>query len=303
MELRHLRYFVAVAEEKNFSRAAERVRVAQPALSKQVRTLEHQLGAVLFERRPRTVELTAAGRHLLPRARRLLAMAAGLQDEVRAAAGKLPEVVRIAFNAAAPDKILDEALAQLRIARSRLRLELVDLPSGLQAKALRDGSVHLCLGLDIPPGRKVRRLLLRRDRLMLIVREGHPLAELPAIPASALRDEPVVILRPELSRTLHREFRRYCAAQRVRPNIVDDFATMAAGLRFVTSGRGMAPAPEALCPTLHVGSIFKPLVPPGPSLDWHLLWRADRITPALSLLLDIVRRELSLPFRSERVTS
>lgn len=144
MELRHLRYYVAVAEELHFGRAAERLGIAQPPLSRQIRDLEREIGVELFERVPRGVELTAAGIAFLPEARLTLAQAdrsqRSAQREARGETGRL----RVGFvEAATHSGILPDVLSFFRVHLPSVGLSLLELDTPLQAEALRDGRIDV----------------------------------------------------------------------------------------------------------------------------------------------------------------
>ncbi|MFL6678015.1 MAG: LysR family transcriptional regulator, partial [Burkholderiaceae bacterium] len=146
MELRHLRYFVAVAEELHFTRAAERLHMAQPPLSQQIRALEDELGVRLFERTRRSVALTDAGHALLGRARDLLAATQALPGELqRIARGEIGQL-RIGFSSTLPlTKVLRDVVADWRRTHPDVALHLREMHSALQFEALRAGDLDVGL--------------------------------------------------------------------------------------------------------------------------------------------------------------
>src|SRR3982751_6322411 len=152
MELRHLRYFVAVAEELNFGRAADRLRIAQPPLSRQIRDLERELGTALFERVPRGVELTAAGRAFLPEARLTLAQAERAQRTAqRAARGEIGRL-RVGFvEVAIYSGVLPEVLGFFRMHLPDIGLSLFEMDALQQAEAFREGRIDLGILHSPPP--------------------------------------------------------------------------------------------------------------------------------------------------------
>src|SRR5918998_2446596 len=146
MELRHLRYFVAVAEELNFGRAAARLHIAQPPLSRQIRDLEREVGAPLFERVPRGVELTPAGKAFLPEARLTLAQAERAQRTAERAARGETGRLRVGFvEAATYSGILPDVLGFFRMHLPNIGLSLFELTSPQQDEALREGRIDLGL--------------------------------------------------------------------------------------------------------------------------------------------------------------
>ena len=194
MELRHLRYFVAVAEERHFGRAAERLHIAQPPLSQQIRRLETELGVTLLHRTTRSVEVAPAGEVLLARAKEVLAAVDdAVEDTRRAARGEFGRLA-IGFTGSATYALLPRLAAALRSALPGVVLDLRgELLTPAQVARLLDGSLDL--GVLRPPVRE-RALcveVVRSDPLIAVLPEGHRLAAADAVPLEELADEPFVV--------------------------------------------------------------------------------------------------------------
>lgn len=176
MELRALRYFVTVADELHFGRAAERLHIAQPAVSQQVARLERELGVRLLDRSPRRVELTSAGQRVLDAARRTLAAA----EQVRVAAEQATTTVRIGAATGLTAR-LERGIDALRERAPEFDVALVDLPVEAQLNALRQGELDLVLarGVRSVPGLVV--LPTWTEPLLAVVSQHHPAAELAAV--------------------------------------------------------------------------------------------------------------------------
>jgi len=191
MKLRHLRYFVAVAEELHFGRAAERLHIAQPPLSKQVRELEAELGVTLLRRTTRRVELAPAGEVLLERAREILAAVdAATQDTQRAARGELGRLA-VGFVGSATYALLPALAAALRSALPGVVLDLRgELLTPAQVTSLLDGTLDL--GLLRPPVRQPELAVevVRWEPLIAVLPQTHPLATADAVPIEKLSAEP-----------------------------------------------------------------------------------------------------------------
>ena len=183
MELRALRYFVMVAEELHFGRAAERLHIAQPAVSQQIARLERELGVRLLDRSPRRVRLTEAGRRVLDAARNTLAAA----DQVKAAAGKPAATVRIG-TAAGLTARLERGIDALRERAPGFDVVLVDLPVMARLNALRNGELDLALarGVHSAPGLTV--LPTWTEPLLAVVSSRHPAADRAAVGIAELAD-------------------------------------------------------------------------------------------------------------------
>src|SRR5579871_4699489 len=200
MELRHLRYFLAVAQHRNFTRAAEELHIAQPPLSQQIQQLERELGATLFDRSARQVELTQAGEVLLLRARRVLEMIDDMTNEVREVAGARGGRVTLGVNRTAAALILP---AVARLMRERMPgVELVILEGGTStiAELVVERRVDLGLArLPLAEHEPFTALLesrpLYQEQVVAVMLRGHPLARRDSIHIAELRDEPLMIVR------------------------------------------------------------------------------------------------------------
>ncbi|MEU7790329.1 LysR family transcriptional regulator [Amycolatopsis sp. NPDC049159] len=176
MELRALRYFVTVADELHFGRAAERLHIAQPAVSRQIARLERELGARLFDRSPRRVRLTGTGRRVLDAARAALAAA----DEVRAAAAVPAGTMRIGTAAGFTGR-LERGIDALRASPASFDVALVDLPLAARLNALRQGDLDVALARGVPSVPGLRTLPAWTEPLFAVVSRHHRAAELPAV--------------------------------------------------------------------------------------------------------------------------
>ncbi|WP_410631304.1 LysR family transcriptional regulator [Amycolatopsis sp. cmx-4-83] len=176
MELRALRYFVTVADELHFGRAAERLHIAQPAVSRQIARLERELGARLFDRSPRRVRLTGTGRRVLDAARAALAAA----DEVRAAAAVPAGTMRIGTAAGFTGR-LERGIDALRASPASFDVVLVDLPLAARLNALRQGDLDVALARGVPSVPGLRTLPAWSEPLFAVVSRHHRAAELPAV--------------------------------------------------------------------------------------------------------------------------
>jgi DNA-binding transcriptional LysR family regulator len=188
VELRHLRYFIAVAEELNFSRAAERMHMAQPPLSAAIRQLERDLGVDLFVRTTREVKLTDAGRAFLAGARRTLADAdRAAQDAKRAAAGELGQL-RIAYSWSTRFETLPALGRAFTAGHPDVELLAQEMWNARMPAAFASGSIDIALSLCPEIAAELELAPIRKERLVALLPEAHPLAPEDAIPLSALAD-------------------------------------------------------------------------------------------------------------------
>ncbi len=247
VHLRDLRYFVAVAEELHFTRAAERLFISQPALSKQIRLLEEQLRGTLLERDRRSVRLTAAGEALLPAARDLVAAWDTAQRAVADAAANAEAVLRLGFSTSIGRNLLPRIQSAFAQARPNWRLQLRhvdwDDPSG----GLRDGSSDLAIvWLPVPGIEQLAQLVLAEEPRHVALPSDHPLSARSEIEFTALLDEPFLAL-PEDAGTLRdywlaTDYRNGAVARigAVVTNSEETFEALLAGLGVVLLSAGNA---------------------------------------------------------------
>lgn len=249
MDLRRLRYFVAVAEELHFTRAAERLYIAQPSLTQQIRALEAELGVELFARTRRRVTLTAAGERLLGRARGLLRDAGALAEEVRRVGAAGLGELRIAFTSSLPfTELIPRLLYDYRCRYPDVRLELRDMGTQRQLAALAAGTLDLGFVRTpesaLPEGLSLTEL--RRDPLRLVIHEAHPLAARAQVAIAELAGEPFVMFPEDSGTGLLRQFHTLCLAAGFVPRIVQEAREVSTIIGLVAAGLGLSILPAPL---------------------------------------------------------
>lgn len=246
MEFRQLRYFVAVAEERHFGRAATRMDVAQSGLSQQIRRLERELGAPLFARTTRRVALTEAGTALLPEARRILsdtARAETIVDQtVRGELGRL----RIGFVSSAALSIIPRFAHTLRDRWPGLSLQLNEMTTEAQLEALEHGRIDVGLGREVgvATGLLVRPLV--RERLYLAVHDSHALAAHRSVPLAQLAGERFVTFPRQRVSLLFDHVANLCRMAGFRLEVAEEAVQFTTILGLVAGNAGVAIIPEPL---------------------------------------------------------
>jgi DNA-binding transcriptional LysR family regulator len=293
VELRHLRYFVAVAEERHFGRAAARLHIAQPPLSQQIRRLEAELGEPLLYRTTRSVELSPAGEVLLDRGREILAeVDAAIEDARRAARGEYGRLA-IGFTGSCTYTMLPALAAALRRELPGVVLELRgELLTPAQVGRLLDGTLDL--GLLRPPVRE-RDLcteVLRSETLLAVLPETHPLAEADAVPLEQLQHEPFVTYPSHFRSVVHDAVEDACAAHGFKPLAAHEVAETATLVSFVAAGLGVSLVPASVCKMTVEGAVYRPLEHDTTRVELAVAWRRDDHRPILTHALDVIRREL-----------
>ncbi|MFE6525483.1 LysR family transcriptional regulator [Streptomyces sp. NPDC057794] len=238
MELRQLEYFVAVAEERNFTRAAERVHISQSGVSAQIRRLERELGAELFDRSARTVTLTPAGRAALGHARAALAAAGAVEQTVGEVTGLIRGRLVAGMVIGCTVTPLFEALAAFHRAHPRVEISLLEENSDRLVEAVRAGEVDVALVGVAEPPEGLDALTIVSERLVVAVPPGHPLADRRRVTLRDVTAHPVVCMPPGTG--LRTVFDHACAARDLRPAIALQASAADAITDLAARGLGVA---------------------------------------------------------------
>jgi DNA-binding transcriptional LysR family regulator len=293
MELRHLRYFAAVAEELHFTRAALRLNMAQPPLSQQIRALEEELGVQLFVRTRRSVALTDAGHALLERSREMLATAQALPQQLQRVARGEVGLLRIGFSSTLPlTKVLRDVVADHRRSHPDVALNLREMHSQLQFDSLRRGELDVGLvryNERAPEGIRLR--LLRRDPLRLVVPAGHRFARRKSVSIADCRDEAFIGFPGDAGTGTGPLLKRLAAQAGFEPRIAQEAREATTQIGLVAAGLGIAVLPAPLEAVRIEGVHYVPLEGEGAMLVMSVATRADE---ASERVLSFVRRVTAL---------
>lgn len=282
MELRHLRYFVAVAGTENVSRAALRLHVSQPALSRQIRDLEEEIGFQLLERGAKSVRLTDAGRTFLAGARAVLERAEEAVKAARAVATGLRGELNVGYAPTPTVRLLPAALRAFHAERPEVRVKLHDLATDEMIAGLRKGALQIAL--LVRPSRAMLRGLhfaeIARDHLRLAVPPGHPLARLRSISAARVAAEPMVGYDRDGYPEYHELLAALFAGTGKQPRIVEEHEGVGGLVAAVEAGKGLAVVAQSLSCSIGPRLKFIPLSPAPAPLVIGAAWPGDRLTPA-----------------------
>ncbi len=291
MELRHLRYFVAVAEELNITRAAARLHVSQPPLSRQIRDLEDELGVVLLERGARKLSLTPAGRVFFRESRSLLARVDEAVRKTRAAAGQGGGEIRIGYAPSPTVELLPRALRAFRKAAPQARPVLLDLSTDEMITRLADGSLDVAL-LVRPPlkaGAGVIFELLFELPVGLIVAPKHPFARRRSLKIEEALEEPIVAFIREGYADYHEWLGGVLRSTDRKPRIIAQADGAPSLVAAVESGQGIAFGPSTFS-SANGGRIrFVPISPPPPPLEVGFAIRRRRPGELVNAFVESLR--------------
>ena len=302
MELRHLRYFVAVAEEENFHRAAEKVHVSQSPLSRQMQQLREEVGVDLFEPSGRGVKLTLAGRMFLERARAILAAVDAAVDEAREATDGRIGTIAIGFEPGAGYLgCLTTIVAELRKRQPRVTVKLLPMISTEQWEALRLGEIALAYGNETPDDSTLRSVVMSRTRIGIRLPKEHHLARRTKLKVRDLANESIMMGPRRLRPRLYDDIIAAVRARGVVLNLAPEVGDGEAVWTFVASGLGMTFAAESGARFLDAGAesgqlgvqpgsaVWRPLSDLGVEVCDIVAWRADAArSPLLRPLIEVV---------------
>ena len=305
MELRHLRYFVAVAEELHFGRAAARLRIAQPPLSRQIRDLEREVGAALFERVPRGVELTAAGLALLPEARLTLAQAERAQRTAqRAARGEVGRL-RVGFvEAAIYSGVLPEVLGFFRMHLPDIGLSLFEMDPRQQAEAFRDGRIDVGILHSAPPDaeRWLRVEPVYGEPLVAALPRGHRLAGRPRPALADFAAEPFLLFPRHVAPELFDGIIARCRSAGFSPRVVQEAFAWPTLAGLVAAAVGVTFVPRSLSHFRRPEIVYRPVRGLTVEITTCAAWRRDTKSPVRERFITALRAVARARVRARRPT-
>ncbi|MDB6110620.1 MAG: Transcriptional regulator, LysR family [Pedosphaera sp.] len=286
MELRHLRYFVAVAEELSFRRAAERLHLAQPPLSVQIKALEGELGTQLLTRSTRSVKLTTAGRVFLEEARLVLLAAERAEQRVRKAEHGLVGTLRIGVLAPAATSRLAQILRSYRQKFPGVQFSLHELTSVEQLQRLRRD--ELDVGLLRPPVRfsEMEFLFLEESPMVLAAPAGHRLAKLRRIAWADFHNEAMVMIHPTLQHGYYDTFLNLCATAGATPTVGQYANDIHSKMWLISAGFGVAPTTKTIAEVKRPGLAFRELPAGLPLVQTLVVWKRSNASPIVQNFLD-----------------
>jgi DNA-binding transcriptional LysR family regulator len=292
IELRHLRYFITVAEELNFSRAAERLHIAQPPLSQQIQALEAELGVQLFERKTRPLQLTAAGKVFLEEARLVFTqLERAITSAQKASRGEIGRLV-VGVNSWVANSVLPEILQAFRAKFPDVRLVLHELLASQQSQQLKERQIDV--GFEKLPNPNsndadLNFLPILQEFLVVALPETHPLASETEIPLHALRDEPFILPQLDLVPS-YVEIISLCQQVGFSPKVVQEATWMVTILSLVAGGVGVTLLPANAQKLQRQGVVFRPILGQNLTRQIAVVWRRDDSSAIVREFLEVTKR-------------
>lgn len=290
MELRHLRYFIAVAEELNFSKAALRLYTAQPSLSQQIKDLEEDVGVKLLNRTKRKVELTEEGAVFLEQARLTLAQADKAIAMARQVSKAKQQLLRIGFVPVAEIKIFPYILPNLRVQNPDLKIKLLSLNNADQTLLLQKGEIDIAFTRQSLQSDEIESKFVLREPLIFLLPKNHPLAKYERIPVKVLNGIDFIIPAVEQSKILHNIILEFAKQHNIEFNIVQKADNILFNINSIGIGLGCTILPGYIAPLTMSNTVIRPLDVELPSIDLHMSYRKNNNAPSVEQFTALLSR-------------
>jgi DNA-binding transcriptional LysR family regulator len=292
IELRHLRYFLAVAETLHFSKAAQRLGIAQPPLSQQIKRLEQLVGHRLFDRTTRGVKLTLAGQLLADRARSTVEKVHDDLEQVRRLGRGEEGTLTVGFSGSVMFADLPAAIESYRRRYPKVELRLRELATYAQIPALQDGTLDLGFMRDGDPTEGIQMTTLFKEPYIAVLPEGHALARKRSLRVADLRDEPFILFARRMGPLAFDRTMACCEKSGFRPNIVQDAPQWPTLVRLVAAGLGVSLAPACVANVTILGAVYRDVQAPcRTAVDLAVKLGSDKTLA--NNFIEIARRHLA----------
>jgi len=290
MEFRQLKYFIAVAEERNIGRAAARLHISQPPLTRQIQQLEEEFGAQLFLRTARGVELTQAGEIFLRDARNIRDLMQQAVERVREAGqGKRGKMDIGIFGSGILD-VIPKVLHAFRARHPDVQIALHQMSKKEQIEALRQHRIVAAFNRMLAPLPDIASELVMIESIMVAVNENHPLAARPAILLKELAGQPLILFPSGVRPSFIDKVCALCAGEGFEPQIAQEVGDAPTSVALVAAGFGLSLVPEAASSLSVPGVVYRRLAnAPDAVIDLSCIYRSDEISPLLHAFLQTIR--------------
>lgn len=291
MELRSLHYFIAVAEALNFSRAAERLHMAQPPLSQQIQRLEAEIGVQLFTRTKRSVRLTEAGQLFLQEAYQTLAQVErAVHTAQRAERGEIGQLA-IGFVGSSAYGFLPTTIRTFRERFPHVELILQELTTVEQVQAMHNGLIQV--GFLRPPilDETLHQMVVQQEPFLVAFSTKHPLAETPLVPVSALAHESFILVPHKLAPGLYNQMTEICMHVGFQPRMVQEAIQFHVVISLVAAGLGIALVPACIQGYQRSDVIYRPLQGVSTLAEIRVVWQRANRSPIVHAFLDVVKAQ------------
>ena len=296
MELRHLRYFVAVAEELNFTKAAQRMCTVQPSLSQQIKDLEVEVGVQLLQRSNRKVELTEEGKAFLKEARLSLEHAEKAMLDARQVAQLTKEQLNIGFVPVAEMKVFPYIMPNIRAQFPELKIHFHSLTDADQLKALHRGEIDIAFTRYAEDSPDIESVQVFTEPLALIMPKGCPEAEQRHISIKSFNKQEFIVSDEHSSPELYRIIQEFFKQSKLNVNVVQHSTNILLNVNLVGMGVGWSLVPSYVIPLLGDKIVVKSTIEPLPMIGLYARYRKDKKNEAIELILKVLKEQFYMGF-------
>jgi DNA-binding transcriptional LysR family regulator len=295
VELRHLRYFVTLAEELHFGRAAQRLNIAQPPLSRQIQQLEEELGAALFERNHRRIRLTEAGEVFLRWAKRILDDTDLAMQEIQRMGRGEQGYLSIGFVVAASYEIVPTVLREFRSRYPDVKVHLHEMTTVEQVEALSQGRLHAGFARSPICNPIFTERVVQHETFIVALPAHHPLASTSKVRLTDLKEEGFILFHRQMGPDHYDQIVGMCVSHGFHPKVVQEAVQMSTIINLVASGLGVSIVPSSVACMQRRGVAYRTLSHPTPGFDISIVWNQQAMSPALRNFLDVVHELFEPP--------
>lgn len=296
MELRHLRYFVAVAEELNFTKAAQRMCTVQPSLSQQIKDLENEVGVQLLVRSNRKVELTEGGKAFLKQALLSLEHAELAIQDARKVANLQKDQLNIGFVPVAEMKIFPYIMPNIRAHFPELKIHFHSLTDADQFKALKNGQIDIAFTRYEDSSSDIECVQIFNEPLALIVPKDDPITEQRHVSIKSFNGQNFVVSDGDSSPQLHKVIMEYFKEAKLDVNVVQHSTNILLNVNLVGMGVGWSLVPAYVIPLLGDKIVVKNTIEPLPMIGLYASYRKTQKNEAIELILRILKQQFYMGF-------
>ena len=293
MESRELKAFIILAEELNFRKAAERLNISQPPLSRLINQLEYDLGVKLFTRSTRHVELTGAGLHLLKKGKNVLSQMEAMEMEVRLLPKMKDKKLRFSFSHSAFHSNIPRIISSFKEQFPKIEIEIEELPLSSVERFLKSGKVDMAFGVNEFKDSSIKRMAVQTHELGVMVPELNPLAKKKVIRSGDLEGETLIFHGKHENLGFQSEFLDYLHSKNVRPKVYYKKSKESCP-KLVTHGKGLLITSRSLVHSKE-GTIFVPFADYSPRLKIFANWSYENNSLPLQMFLNFLEERSSVP--------
>jgi LysR family transcriptional regulator, hca operon transcriptional activator len=298
MELRHLRYFVAVAEELNFTKAAQRLFTAQPSLSQQIKDLENEIGVQLLERTNRKVELTEAGQAFLKQALLSLEAAEQAIQDAKRVVNIQQKQLSIGFVPVAEMKVFPYIMPNIRAHFPDLNIHFQSLTDRQQLEALRQGDLDIAFTRYVHADEGIESIKIFDEPLNLIIPKDAPEANLKHISIQQFSHQKFIVSEQDASPELKQVIQQFFAQNKLDLNVVQESSNILLNVNLVGMGVGWSLVPAYVIPLLGDKIAVKNTVEPLPMISLYVSYRSGKQKPSIELIMKVLKEQFYMDFMS-----